>query len=186
MRKTMMNLLCLVFLCACLTACGDKPSKVDEVVASQMEQQAVGTDITTTELLTEEQTTTQETVTNAQEESAQTPGVDVDLTVLSSTMVYSEVYNMMVQPQDYLGKTVKMNGAFAVMQDEDTGKMYFACIIRDATACCSQGIEFVLEGEHSFPGDYPAVGSDITVTGEFETYMEGEYTYCNLKNASFD
>ena len=37
--------------------------------------------------------------------------VDVDLTVLSSTMVYSEVYNMLLfTPDSYLGKTVKMMG----------------------------------------------------------------------------
>ena len=31
---------------------------------------------------------------------------DVDLTNLSSTMVYSEVYNMMSTPENYIGKTV--------------------------------------------------------------------------------
>ena len=41
------------------------------------------------------------------------PGGDVDLTVLSSTMVYSEVYNMMVSPDNYKG-----------------GSMY--CTLRDA------------------------------------------------------
>lgn len=56
--------------------------------------------------------------------------IDVDLTQLSSTMVYSEVYNMMISPDDY-----------------------------------------------------PELGSDITVTGIFETYEEDGYTYCRLKNA---
>ena len=41
-----------------------------------------------------------------------TDGVDVDLTRLSSTMVYSEVYNMMNAPGDYIGKTIKMTGQF--------------------------------------------------------------------------
>lgn len=31
---------------------------------------------------------------------------DVDLTKLSSTMVYSKVYNMMFTPENYIGKTV--------------------------------------------------------------------------------
>ena len=31
--------------------------------------------------------------------------------MLSSTMVYSEVYNMMVDPESYIGKTVKMDGS---------------------------------------------------------------------------
>ena len=33
---------------------------------------------------------------------------DVDLTQLSSTLVYAEVYNMASNPQSYVGKTVRM------------------------------------------------------------------------------
>ena len=45
--------------------------------------------------------------------------IDVDLTKLSSTMVYSEVYAMMTAPGDYIGKQVKMNGQFALYQATD-------------------------------------------------------------------
>lgn len=115
---------------------------------------------------------------------------DVDLTALSSTMVYSEVYNMMVTPEDYIGKTVKMNGQFALYQgygeDEqpDPDAIYYACIIADATACCSQGLEFVLEGDYTYPDDYPELGSEIAVAGTFETYEEAGYTYCHLVDAA--
>ncbi|MCR4850401.1 MAG: hypothetical protein K5870_03995 [Lachnospiraceae bacterium] len=110
-------------------------------------------------------------------------GLDVDLTTLSSTMVYSEVYNMMALPEEYIGKTIKMDGIFSSFYDEATGKYYFACIIMDATACCSQGIEFELEGEHTYPDDYPTEGDKVCVIGTFDTYQEGEYTYCTLRNA---
>ena len=112
-----------------------------------------------------------------------TGGIDVDLTKLSSTMVYSEVYNMMVSPDKYIGKTVKMNGAFAYYEDPETKKQYFACIIADATACCSQGLEFILAGEHSYPDDYPELGTEITVVGTFQTYEENGYMYCHLVDA---
>ena len=80
-------------------------------------------------------------------EPAQASGEpDVDLTTLSSTMVYSEIYNMMYEPDRYLGKRIKMNGRFAVYENPNTGAVYTACIIMDATACCSQGLEFVLAG----------------------------------------
>lgn len=110
-------------------------------------------------------------------------GIDVDLTSLSSTMVYSEVYNMMVSPEDYIGKTVKIDGMFVSYHDETADKYYFACIISDATACCSQGIEFVLTDEYSYPDDYPEEGGAICVIGVFDTYQEGDYTYCTLRNA---
>ena len=114
-------------------------------------------------------------------ETGAVSGVDVDLTVLSSTMVYSEVYNMTVYPDEYLGKTVKMRGSFAYAKGDD--KYYFACIIADATACCSQGIEFVLADEKKFPDEYPELDTEITVTGVFDTYFEGKNMYCQLINA---
>ena len=109
--------------------------------------------------------------------------IDVDLTALSSTMVYSEVYNMMTTPVDYIGKVVKMDGAFAVFHDEGSSDYYFACIVKDATACCAQGIEFLLAGEHSYPKDYPYEGDEICVVGVYDTYKDGDSTYCTLKNA---
>lgn len=109
---------------------------------------------------------------------------DVDLTELSSTMVYSEVYNMVNTPDDYLGKTVKMNGVAASFYDEAEKETYHACIIKDATACCSQGIEYVLEGAGSGKGEYPADGDEITVTGTFQTYETADGTqYCTLEGA---
>ena len=95
----------------------------------------------------------------------QDPSVDVDLTALSATMVYSEVFQMMYYPEDYIGKTVKMEGLFDHYHDDATGKDYYACIIQDATACCAQGIEFQLTD-----GQYPADStSDVAVKGTFET-----------------
>jgi len=116
---------------------------------------------------------------------------DVDLTKLSSTMVYSEVYNMMTTPDDYVGKMVKMKGQFALYQATDSNgksipdQIYFACVIADATACCQQGLEFVLAGGYTYPDDYPELATEITVVGEFQTYMEGNNKYCHLVNAEF-
>lgn len=109
--------------------------------------------------------------------------IDVDLTKLSSTMVYSEVFNMMSKPDDYIGKTVKMDGQFTVYHDDSTGNNYYACIIKDAAACCSQGMEFVLTDDYVYPADYPKEGDDVAVIGVFDTYMEGDYKYCTLRNS---
>lgn len=99
-------------------------------------------------------------------------------------MVYSEVYNMMVSPNNYTGKIAKRNGAFAYFEDPETKKQYFACIIADATACCSQGVEFILTGEHTYPNDYPELNSEITVTGTFETYDKNGFKHCRLTDAA--
>ena len=108
--------------------------------------------------------------------------IDVDLTQLSSTMVYSQVYDMMEEPERYIGQTVKMSGTFSVYEDESSGNIYFSCMVQDATACCAQGIEFVLS-DATYPDDYPKEGDEISVVGVFDTYEEDEYTYCTLRNA---
>jgi hypothetical protein len=110
-------------------------------------------------------------------------GIDIDLTNASATVVYSEVYDMMYFPENYVGKTIKMDGLFTYYYDEAMDKYYFACIIMDATACCSQGIEFELTDDYVYPDDYPEDGGDICVVGTFDTYEENGFTYCVLRDA---
>ena len=90
---------------------------------------------------------------------------------------------MMTNPDGYIGKSVRMTGMFSVYENEETGKVYLACIITDATACCAQGIEFVLAGDYSYPEDYPEVGSEITIEGIYGVYTEDDGLYCQLSDA---
>ena len=108
-----------------------------------------------------------------------TEGVDVDLTLLSSTLVYAEVYNMMYYPEDYVGKIIKMKGSFNVYTDTEKGIDYLAVLVADATACCQQGLEFTWEG-HKYPEDYPKMGTEMTVTGEVELYEEDDFMYLRI------
>ena len=175
--KKIFHLLLVAALIVSLSACGSKKDKGTGATDNQTPNSSVSQNQTT------EKSSESAPITSKPAQSAD--GIDVDLTKLSSTMVYSEVYNMMVSPDNYTGKTVKMNGAFAYYEDPETKKQYFACIIADATACCSQGLEFILTGEHTYPNDYPELNSEITVTGTFETYEENGYNYCRLVNAEF-
>lgn len=109
--------------------------------------------------------------------------VDLDLTTMSSTMVYSEVFNMVTTPENYIGKTVKMRGTYMYYYDEKPDHYYFFCLISDAMACCSQGIEFSLTKDYHYPEDYPKPDDEITVVGVFDSYEEEGNTYCILRNA---
>lgn len=111
-------------------------------------------------------------------------GIDVDLTVLSSTMVYSQVYDMVYFPENYVGQTVKMEGIYTHYHDDTTGKDYYACFIQDATACCAQGIEFELTDDYVYPDDYPEEGGYVCVSGTFDIYEEDGFTYCTLRNST--
>lgn len=118
-------------------------------------------------------------VDNIQYEGEHDESVDIDLTAMSATMVYSEVFQMMYHPEDYIGKTIKMTGMYDAFHDDATGNDYYACIIMDATACCSQGIEFKLAN-----GEYPGLDTmEVTVKGTFETYEENGTLYCTLTGA---
>lgn len=118
--------------------------------------------------------------TKATETTTEAKSVDLDLTQLSSTVVYSEVYNMLITPDDYKGKIIKMKGQFNQYTDDETGKIYNSVIIPDATACCQQGLEFELSDKTNPNFEQ---GTQITVVGTFDTYSDGEFLYCHLKNA---
>lgn len=107
--------------------------------------------------------------------------VDLDLTSLSATMVYSNVFLMMSSPEEYEGKSIKMTGTMSIYTAPSTGVTYYAVIIQDATACCSQGIEFVLADD--IPENYPKDGTQITVVGAYQTYEDLGGMYCHLVNA---
>lgn len=124
--------------------------------------------------------TAQTSQTVAEPETAPVPSGEVlDLTKLSSTMVYSEVFNMLSDPDRYVGRVVKMNGIAACFTNPQTSQLYYACIVADATGCCAQGLEYVLtDGEV-----YPELDTSITVTGTFALYEENGYKCFHLVDA---
>lgn len=106
--------------------------------------------------------------------------VDIDLSSMSGTVAYSQVYNMLTTPENYENKVVKMKGTFSIYQNQDKTIIYPAVIIKDATACCSQGLEFVLYGRAKYPKDYPELSKEITVIGIYTIYYEGSTRYTHL------
>ena len=172
----MKKIICLLMAAALLlslAACSgnQKKESASSIVADSASKTAAEPTVTTND----------GTKAVSKTELPKTEGVDVDLTKMSSTMVYSEVLNMQQHSDEYTGKIVRMKGPFNVTELD--GNRYFACVIKDATACCATGIEFVWAGEHSYPDDYPEQNTEITVTGTFNTYTEGKSKYLQLKDA---
>ena len=115
-------------------------------------------------------------------------GVDVDLTLMGSDLVYATVYQMMSKPEEYEGKTIRIEGKYYASYYPITDKYYNYCLIADAAACCSQGLEFELGGGAVYPDGYPEDQSEVIVTGVFETYTEetGQtFYYCRLRDAEY-
>ena len=109
--------------------------------------------------------------------------VDLDLSGMSGTVVYAQVYNLMCEYESWLGRIIRISGYYSVYEDTERGVVYHACVIPDATACCAQGIEFVWAGEHPWPDGYPEQDARIMVTGRLETYTEDGTLYLHLVDA---
>lgn len=170
-----------------LSACGSSGSQVDQVMAARMEEgKETESSSETTSAKAEDPTTTaaptapvtEPAPAESETEAKNTDGIDIDLTDMSGTMVYAEVYNMMVYPEEYIGKTVKIKGPYYAAYLEDRDAYYHYIIITDALACCESGIEIVWDNrEHVYPDEYPADMTEIEVVGVFNTYEEDGYLY---------
>lgn len=161
--KRFCSILILFYILLLCTACRQPPT---DTTASD----AVSLPVLTDETSSSQSSSAQLTRPDVQEAedtepSSTTTSVDIDLTELSSTMVFAEVSNMMMQPDDYLGKTIRMRGIFTTYQDPQTGQVYCGVLVQDATACCAQGFDIVMPQEARYPEDYPADTSEITVRG---------------------
>jgi hypothetical protein len=157
---------------------------VNETKSSEILNDTVADDVQTDNL---QETKEQEMLD--QEEMQSEENIDYDLTSMGSDLVYATVYQLMVNPNDYIGKTFRIKGNYYASYYEETKQYYHCCIIQDATACCSQGLEFVWDdGSHAYPDEYPEDNVEIVVTGIFETYNEegDSNLYCRLKDATLE
>ena len=162
----------------------EEASEESAVVIAEEEVPAAAAEASTEEPQDAAQTGNASAVYAGDEEAIVPEGDYIDLTALSGTMIYSEVYNMMYYPENYVGKVSRMEGAYSQYYDEATGKNFYGCIRMDATACCAQGVEFEPTEDYTYPDDFPKEGETITVEGTFDLYEEDGYTYCTLRNAS--
>ena len=183
-RRMFILLMCMMSIA--ITGCASQSGKginevnsVNNVITNQINEAQKSEEETETATLEKEPEQNEEKKSN----------VDYDLTQMNSDMVYAMVYQMMAVPEQYVGKTFRMDGIFYSSYYDTTNQYYFYCVIQDALACCTQGIEFVWEdGSHIYPDEYPEEAEEIIVEGTFETYTEegDENLYCHLVNATWE
>lgn len=100
--------------------------------------------------------------------------VDHDLSNMNANMIFAEIFNLVLMPEEFIGRTFRMKGNFAVYVNETSGNKYFSIIIPDATQCCQQGIDIICLGDMKYPEDFPKIGSEIMVTGQFNSITTDE------------
>ncbi len=175
------------------TGCEKSPTEVRDISSENTVEKIIQEQMKTDNGETvSEKKTEENTQVFTKDDSPEKPyagSVDYDLTKMDSDMVYATVFQMMSAPQQYEGKTFRMDGLYYSIYYETTDKYYHYCIIQDALACCAQGMEFVWgDGSHQYPEEYPAEEAEIIVEGIFETYREDgdDNLYCRLANASLE
>ena len=195
LKKCMVLLLCILLITGCSNKKGtngkgvNNTNSIEKVIDNQIANEDRKNETTESEEASsnvESSKDTEDTISRAEDVRNTDGTVDYDLTQMSSDMVYATVYQMMVMPEEYEGKTFRIDGNFYATYYEATKKYYFYCVIQDATACCAQGMEFVWEnGTHIYPDEYPEDNAEIVVEGTFETYKEegDQNLYCRLSDA---
>ena len=110
-------------------------------------------------------------------------GTDIDLTKLSATMVFSEVYNIMVNPDSCMGKTIRMKGACGDLsrRNQGLGLLFLYRAGRDRLLRAGHRVQAC--GQLPLPGRLPAGGLGNHRARRFDVYKEGEYKYAVLKDA---
>lgn len=195
LKKCMVLLLCILLITGCSNKKGtngkgvNNTNSIEKVIDNQIANEDGKTETTESEKASsdvESNKDIEDTISGAENVRDTDETVDYGLTQMSSDMVYATVYQMMVTPEEYEGKTFRIDGNFYATYYEATKKYYFYCIIQDATACCAQGMEFIWDdGSHIYPDEYPEDNAEIVVEGTFETYREDgdENLYCRLSDA---
>lgn len=111
---------------------------------------------------------------------ARAAAVNIDLTKMSSTMIYSTVLNIVTTPKNFVGKTMRMRGDYTTYPISASETIH-ACLVRDAAGCCSQGLEFRLTS-----GRYPSGAGEITVVGTIAYFNQDGKDICYLTNATLE
>lgn len=187
MKKILACIICLT-LAFGVTACGkasDKDSNGDTKIISDAKNKQENSKSNTKKEVSKKEVADDAGKGKSSKSKSKTNSnkIDVDLNNLNANVVYAQVFQMMTEPDKFIGKRIRMSGQFNVYAAQEGNPSgvteYYAIIIADAQACCQQGIEFVWPG-HTYPDGFPEVKSNASVTGIFEVYEENGKKYCRL------
>ena len=187
MKKILACIICLT-LAFGVTACGkasDKDSNGDTKIISDAKNKQENYKSNTKKDVSKKEVAVDAGKGKSSKSKSKTNSnkIDVDLNNLNANVVYAQVFQMMTEPDKFIGKRIRMSGQFNVYAAQEGNPSgvteYYAIIIADAQACCQQGIECVWPG-HTYPEGFPEVKSNASVTGIFEVYEENGKKYCRL------
>lgn len=92
--------------------------------------------------------------------------IDLDFSKMNYNMISSITFEMLVAPENYENKTVKITGDF--YSDEHEGRKYYTVLVWDATGCCPAGLTFIPTDSVKNEIHKLMPNEKITVTGKMK------------------
>jgi len=155
-KSIMILVFCLILLCGCSNTDEDRDSPAN----------------------TNNSGTTEVTVSDPKQEDAQFQTADSEVVEIKEKMFVTQANDVYINTEDYLGKTIQLEGMFDQYTDETTGKIYYS-VFRYGPGCCgydaNAGFEVIWDGE------YPNVNDWVQAVGILEIYEEAGSKFLRLK-----
>jgi zinc transport system permease protein len=125
---------------------------------------------------------------SAKEPVLERPEMDDGAVVeIREKMFIAQVNDVYLNPEDYLGRTIKLEGLF---KSEQYGEQPYCFVIRYGPGCCgndgNSGFEIAWNNQESTDRRYPDIDAWVEATGVLQTYEEDGYPYLYLALSSLN
>jgi hypothetical protein len=102
-------------------------------------------------------------------------------------MFIAQVNDVYLNPEEYLGRTIKLEGLF---KSEQYGEQPYCFVIRYGPGCCgndgNSGFEIAWNNQDALEKPYPDIDDWVEATGVLQTYEEDGYPYLYLALSSLN
>jgi len=113
--------------------------------------------------------------------------VDSDVIEIKEKMFISQVNDVYLNAEDYMGKKLKLEGLF-MMEYSDIRTEPYCFVLRYGPGCCGTdgNVGFEVAWTENQKKSYPKKESWVQATGELKTYEENDFKYLYLELSSLD
>jgi zinc transport system permease protein len=119
--------------------------------------------------------------------AAKESGAEDQVIEIREKMFIAQTNDVYLNPEDYLGKTIKLEGLFKQEQYEGSASDY-CFVLRYGPGCCGNdgnaGFEVAWDNPEEDAPSYPAVDEWVEAVGTLKTYEEDGYPYLYIALSS--
>jgi hypothetical protein len=183
MNKKSIIVVCVMILsvASLLSSCDGGPSgKVDDAQGKDTQRNGAGTSSVD---VSSESDAVISALTDGTSGSAlnahDAPDVsDEELLVVGDKMFVGQMNDIYLNPDSYMGRTIKYEGFFTWFDNEETGQRY-NCVVRNGPGCC--GYDSLVGFEVDWNGEMPKMDDWCSVQGTIDTYLEDGLDYVVIR-----